>query len=175
MTVPLLASPNPRLHSLDYLRGLAAFGIMIYHFFTWWVGSFPAESFMGRVGIYGVAVFYVLSGLTLHHVYFAKMAGLRDVRSFGVKRVFRIFPLLWIVTIAAVILAQRIPDWSDLVLNLTGLFGFVKWDAYFSTGVWSIARGRPPPIRARGCARRSCARVHSRRSARALRCWPRAA
>ncbi|HEX6179628.1 MAG TPA: hypothetical protein VFZ47_00205, partial [Chitinophagaceae bacterium] len=53
-----------RLHSLDYLRGLAAFGIMAYHFMMWTMGEMDSSRKMGRVGIYGVSIFYVLSGLT---------------------------------------------------------------------------------------------------------------
>jgi len=129
----------PRLHNLDYLRGIAAFGIMIYHYLTWAVGTFPAETFLGRVGLYGVAIFYVLSGLTLFHVYFNSMnEGRTSVRNFFVKRTFRIFPLLWIITITAIVVYRKMPNLIDLFLNLTGLFGFVKWDAYLTTGAWSI-------------------------------------
>ena len=128
-----------RLYNLDYLRGLAAFGIMIYHYLSWTIGKFTADTFMGRVGIYGVSIFYVLSGLTLYYVYYDKMQPSRqDVFAFFKKRIFRIFPLLWLVTITAILLAKKIPDYSDLLLNLTGLFGFVKWDTYFSAGIWSI-------------------------------------
>lgn len=111
---------------------------MIYHYLSWGVGEFPAESFMGRIGLYGVSIFYILSGLTLYHVYSRKMVNVRAVRDFFIKRVFRIFPLLWIVTLAAIVLSREMPNFGDLFLNLTGLFGFVKWDTYFSAGVWSI-------------------------------------
>lgn len=128
-----------RLYNLDYLRGLAAFGIMIYHYLSWTLGKFSADTFMGRVGIYGVSIFYVLSGLTLYYVYYNKMKpSLKDITSFFKKRIFRIFPLLWLVTITAIILSEKKPDGYDLFLNLTGLFGFIKWDTYFSAGVWSI-------------------------------------
>lgn len=128
-----------RLHNLDYLRGLAAFGIMIYHYLSWTLGKFTADSFMGRVGIYGVSIFYVLSGLTLYYVYYNKMQpSKQDVLAFFKKRIFRIFPLLWLVTILAILLRGQIPNFFNLFLNLTGLFGFVKWDTYFSAGVWSI-------------------------------------
>ncbi len=50
-----------RLYNLDYLRGLAAFGIMVYHYMKYTFGTFTADSFMGKIGIYGVSVFYVLS------------------------------------------------------------------------------------------------------------------
>lgn len=61
-----------------------------------------------------------------------------DILSFFKKRVFRIFPLLWLVTFIAIYLSGKIPDLTNLLLNLTGLFGFVKWDTYFSVGIWSI-------------------------------------
>lgn len=128
-----------RLHNLDYLRGLAASGIMVFHYLSWTLGEFSASNFFGRLGIYGVSIFYILSGLTLYYVYYPKMkpSG-TDVRQFFKKRIFRIFPLLWLVTIASILLNKITPDYFNLVLNLTGLFGFVKWYTYFSTGIWSI-------------------------------------
>lgn len=128
-----------RLYNLDYLRGLAAFGIMIYHYLTWSLGKFSADTFMGRLGIYGVSIFYVLSGLTLYYVYRDKMKpSKQDIVAFFKKRTYRIFPLLWLVTLTAILLSRSMPDFTNLFLNLTGLFGFVRWDKYFSEGVWSI-------------------------------------
>ncbi|RMB56084.1 acyltransferase [Dokdonia sinensis] len=128
-----------RIYNLDYLRGLAAFGIMIYHYLTWTYGKYSAESFLGKFGIYGVSIFYILSGLTLYYVYYNRMSFTRDdIFSFFRKRIFRIFPLLWLVTILAIVLSRNIPNFYDLFLNLSGLFGFLKWDTYFSTGAWSI-------------------------------------
>lgn len=128
-----------RLHNLDYLRGLAAIGIMLFHYSSWTYGDYDADSFMGRLGLYGVSIFYVLSGLTLYYVYFKKMVpSWDDIRDFYIKRFFRIYPLLWAVIITTVVLSMKIPPVTKLVLNLTGLFGFVKWDGYIGVGVWSI-------------------------------------
>lgn len=128
-----------RLYNLDYLRGLAAFGIMIFHYLAWTCGKFEAETMMGRIGIYGVSIFYVLSGLTLYYVYYDKMKpSWSELCSFFRKRVFRIFPLLWVVTLTSIILSRKIPILFNVFLNLTGLFGFVKWSTFYSTGVWSI-------------------------------------
>lgn len=128
-----------RHHNLDYLRGLAAFGIMTFHYFSWSYGHLDAQSIVGRIGIYGVSIFYILSGLTLYLVYFDKMsltlAGLAD---FFKKRILRIFPLLWLVIFAVLLLARKMPDLEILFLNLTGLFGFVKRDSYIPDGAWSI-------------------------------------
>lgn len=128
-----------RLHSLDYLRGIAAFLIMIYHYYSWTIAHLKADSFLGRMGLYGVSIFYILSGLTLFVVYSKKWrSGTYSIKSFFVKRVFRIFPLLWLSTIISILLLREPPDIYKLLLNLTGLFGFVDWDNYFATGVWSI-------------------------------------
>lgn len=128
-----------RIYNLDYLRGLAAFGIMIYHYLSWTIGEFTANTFMQRVGIYGVSIFYVLSGLTLYHVYNHKMVPTKsDILDFAKKRFFRIYPLLALTTLAAFFFAVNKPGWEKVVLNITGLFGFIKWEAYISTGAWSI-------------------------------------
>ncbi|WP_262905931.1 acyltransferase family protein [Hymenobacter terricola] len=124
---------------MDYLRGLAAFGIMTYHYSSWSFGEQEASSFLGRVGIYGVAIFYVLSGLTLSYIYRTKLQlTSTSLYIFYKKRLFRIFPLLWVATILSILLSKRLPNPVDLFLNLTGLFGLIKWDIYFATGAWSI-------------------------------------
>jgi exopolysaccharide production protein ExoZ len=135
-----LNSMTGRIHNLDYLRGLAASGIMIFHYLTWTFGEFNAESFMGRVGLYGVSIFYVLSGLTLFYVYYDKMKpDLHDLKDFFSKRFFRIMPLLWLATIASVYCFNGgIFEWKKFFLNMTGLFGFVDWDNGIAIGVWSI-------------------------------------
>ncbi|MES2651669.1 MAG: acyltransferase [Bacteroidota bacterium] len=128
-----------RLFTLDYLRGIAAFGIMIYHYLSWSVGKFGAENIIGRIGIYGVSIFYVLSGLTLYHVYFSKMQfNKNDILLFFRKRILRIFPLLWLVSITTVLLSSVTVDFNKLFLNLSGLFGLVAWDNYLAVGAWSI-------------------------------------
>ena len=77
------------------MRGLAALGIMFYHFSTWTFGEVDSSTIIGRIGIYGVSIFYVLSGLTLYHVYDKKLfeaapaaTGFSKLRDFYIKRVF---------------------------------------------------------------------------------------
>ena len=94
---------------------------------------------MGKWGVYGVSIFYILSGLTLYHVYFNSMIpNFNDLKGFFLKRFFRIYPLLWLTIILTLILNSRTPSIIGLGINLTGLFGIVKWDGYIGTGVWSI-------------------------------------
>lgn len=130
--------PGARLSNLDYLRGIAALGIVAYHYTSWTFGAQSAQTPLGRIGIYGVAVFYVLSGLTMYHVYATRMQSSRQVGTFFVRRAFRIFPLLWLVTIATLVLDREWPDPLTAFLNLTGLFGFFDWNGYIALGAWSI-------------------------------------
>lgn len=130
---------SSRLDTLDYLRGLAATSIMVYHYTSWSTGQISATHFLGRMGIFGVAIFYILSGLTLTHIYrnTLELTG-KGLFSFYKKRALRIFPLLWAATFFSIVLSKKLPNSIDVILNLTGLFGFVKWDTYFATGAWSI-------------------------------------
>lgn len=123
-----------RLHNLDYLRGLAAFSIMLYHFQSWAIGSFTADTFWGRIGLYGVSIFYILSGLTLYLVNRKQLVP----KAFFIKRFFRIYPLLIFATLATIILHRSLPPIKMILLNLTGLFGFVTPRGYIATGAWSI-------------------------------------
>jgi len=131
-----------RLEPLDWLRGLLALSIMVYHLTGWKFHQPDSSELLGRLGIYGVSMFFVLSGLSMAAVY----AGfIRDARSWGrffVRRIFRIWPLLWVavitVTLGGVVVKGEAVDWGLVLLNLTTLFGFVRPGAYVNTGAWSI-------------------------------------
>ena len=128
-----------RLYNLDYLRGIAAFGIMLFHYSTWEGIAHGTDTFLSRFGYYGVSIFYILSGLTLYYVYYDRMSESKtDIRVFFLRRILRIYPLLWLVTIITFLFSRNTVSLEDLFLNLTGLFGFVKWDSYIAGGAWSI-------------------------------------
>ncbi len=129
-----------RLAPLDYLRGLSAIGIMFFHY-TLWSGITPTSAdFSGRIGVYGVVLFYVLSGITLGHVYYDSIGnpsknGLID---FGIKRIARIFPLLWLLTIATLLIKKEDFPLQTILLNLSGLFSIYHWGNTVCYGAWSI-------------------------------------
>lgn len=130
---PGIFATMKRLHNLDYLRGLCAFCIMLYHYqgFLW--GAFPAGTFWGRIGLYGVSIFYVLSGLTLYLVNRKHL----EPTAFFIKRVFRIYPLLIGATVGTMIV-KGLPPLKMFLLNVTGLFGFFTPRQYIAMGAWSI-------------------------------------
>ena len=126
-----------RINTLDYLRGLMALGVMIYHYCSWTFEKYGSDTFIGIVGIYGVSIFYILSGLTLYYVY-KKSLTLNTTPLFFGKRIFRILPLLGFSTVIMVVLFRQPHTIWDLFVNFTGLFGFVDHTNYIVTGAWSI-------------------------------------
>ena len=130
-----------RIIPLDWLRGLAALSIMFYHLYSWQVAHLDAGSMLGRFGIYSVSIFFVLSGLSMAIAYEHLKPGLKEAGKFLLTRVFRIWPLLWIVTIY-VSVQNHLFATSDgqvkIALNLTTLFGLFKPDQYIAVGAWSI-------------------------------------
>ena len=126
-----------RINALDYLRGLMALCIMVYHYFSWTFHAYDSTTFLGVLGIYGVSIFYILSGLTLYHVYNNKL-DFSNLYSFFVKRIFRILPLLWLSIFLNIFLLGQTYDLRTIFLNVSGLFGFLDHDNYITTGAWSI-------------------------------------
>lgn len=132
-----------RIEGLDYLRGLMALSVMIYHYVSWGNGPIGSEYLIGKLGIYAVSMFYILSGLSLGLVYSGRISSSNDVYSFFVKRIFRIFPLFWLVLTVALLASIAGGHASDIdifkvFLNYSLLFGFVDPSAYFTVGAWSI-------------------------------------
>ncbi|AYH05651.1 acyltransferase family protein [Pectobacterium parmentieri] len=101
-----MSNKDARVESLDYLRGVMALSVVIYHYVSWsgGYGLLGSEHLLGKLGVYAVSMFYILSGLSLAYVYDGKIKSLSDAKKFAIKRIFRIFPLFWIVTTLALII-----------------------------------------------------------------------
>ncbi|GAA4319361.1 acyltransferase [Mucilaginibacter gynuensis] len=129
-----------RIDSLDYLRGLAAFGIMIYHMHLFTYGEADASSVLAKIKIYGVAIFYVLSGLTLYMVHIRGFVFSKPVLvEFYIKRFFRIVPLLWMATaLTLVIVYPQMLSVKKIIANITIIPGAIKPETFIANGAWSI-------------------------------------
>lgn len=110
----------------------------MYHYLSWMYGPMNADSVLGRIGIFGVSIFFILSGATLYIIYNSRLSTFTDHLLFFKRRIFRIYPLMWIVLTVSIFLSNRSIVFSDVILNYTGLFGFVSWDKGLATGIWSI-------------------------------------
>jgi peptidoglycan/LPS O-acetylase OafA/YrhL len=124
-----------RIVPLDWLRGLCAISIMLYHFF--FIGK--NDMLFGKLGVYAVSAFFIISGLSMAIVYNNYIKGLKDSIVFFSKRLFRIIPIYAIACILTILL---LPDYNysfiKIVLNITTLFGFVHPADYIPVGGWSI-------------------------------------
>lgn len=123
--------------SLDYLRGLLALSVMVFHFQKSVGGEWQPDALLGKLGVYAVSMFFVLSGLALS---LAQAGRSLEMRRFFQKRVARIFPLLWLATTATLLLDANLKIWNlrDALLNFSGLFGFVAPNRNIALGAWSL-------------------------------------
>jgi exopolysaccharide production protein ExoZ len=128
-----------RLAYLDYLRGILAFAVMIYHFTVWNSIPWPGEigTFIKKTGPLAVSGFYIISGYSIAYVYFRNRLSLPFLFSFATKRFFRLAPLLWLAILLSYWIGYEFSA-KTLFLNATLLFGFVAHDRYIATGSWSI-------------------------------------
>ena len=89
------------LNNLTGLRFYAAMWVFLYHFFPVYTAAPKIDFF--EVGFLGVDVFFVLSGFILTYVYYnkffiSKITG-KDYWSFVVKRLAKIYPLHFVITL----------------------------------------------------------------------------
>ena len=127
-----------RIPTLDYLRGIAASIVMVGHYYGWLISS-PSPLTLHKLVTFSVSIFYILSGITLYHVYSRNFEfNFEHIRAFAVKRMFRILPLLWIATFATIYLESVSIHWDVLAWNLSGFFGLSSKKAGIARLAWSI-------------------------------------
>ena len=132
---------NNKIHveSVDYLRGILALLIIIYHYLSWNHLIIPnSNSILFRVALYGVSIFFIISGFSLTINYYKKdFLGYRNIVCFYKRRIARIYPLYWFVIILAVIIGYRNADLKSFLTQITLSFSFLHQSA-LTPGGWSI-------------------------------------
>ncbi|HEX8580156.1 MAG TPA: acyltransferase [Allosphingosinicella sp.] len=83
------AGQHPKLASIQYLRAIAALGVVAFH-------AANAAGFAFPDGAYGVDIFFVISGFVMVWI----SSGATRPRDFLTGRIRRIVPLYWVVTLA---------------------------------------------------------------------------
>lgn len=109
---------QPRLQLLECGRGLAAFAVVLFHANVssrmegWrsydWFGVFQ----------YGVDFFFVLSGFIIYFAHARDFGRPHQVASYVKKRLIRLIPTLWVVTVATFLLQSMLEmpvDFAQLV------------------------------------------------------------
>jgi peptidoglycan/LPS O-acetylase OafA/YrhL len=126
--------------ALDYARGLFALSVLAFHFYGLggWVVPGLVDGCLRKAGIYAVAAFFVISGLSLGYAYRDLPLCARPIAAFWVKRFFRLWPVYALATIATVLVAGAGPGRLGWLTNLTLTFGLVMPQAAVPFGGWSI-------------------------------------
>lgn len=116
---PLEAGGDKSRHflALDGVRGVAALGVMVFHFFQ---SRRPPDEGLGRtlynathLGQLGVDLFFVLSGFLITGILLATKERAGRWKRFYLRRVLRIFPLYYgVLTITAIVAVYR-GQWSQ--------------------------------------------------------------
>ena len=142
-TPPALATQRTvrRIETIDYLRGVLAFSVLLHHYAVWsdFYGSAFVYDTLHKLGIYAVSSFYVISGISFGYVYARLAVTPSSVAGFLTKRYFRLAPLYIVMMGATVVLAGNgLPSIQSVLLNVTLLFGVVDPANYIVIGGWSI-------------------------------------
>jgi peptidoglycan/LPS O-acetylase OafA/YrhL len=118
-----------RVIGFDLLRGLCAIGVAAYHLLYYSGG--PR---LYGLGLYGVYVFFALSGASLYVAYHDRL----DIAAFLRARVFRLVPLFALVALY-VAAFQQFQTGGEILLNATLIFGLGAPGAVsFVSGGWSL-------------------------------------
>lgn len=139
--VPAFGAAQARVGELDALRGLAALGVVVFHYTTFYQqqqGHLQPLGFGFPAGNYGVHLFFLISGFVI----FMTLERTRTAMDFVVSRFSRLFPAYWaaMAITAATVFAiglsgQRLPA-THLLANLTmvqEILGFEHLDGSYWT------------------------------------------
>ena len=115
--------------SFQFLRGAAAIMIFFHHFLP-----DSGVNYNVNLGEVGVLFFFVLSGFLMAMSYGNKVEeSTFSYRSFVVKRLSKIFPLQWIMTIVFVILGVNVVSYWAIPFHLTLTQSFIPlWQIDFT-------------------------------------------
>ena len=137
--------------ALTGVRAIAAYLVFISHFSSIFDGGFPhiIQRFFGEFHI-GVSIFFVLSGFLITFRYYNNFHLTKDwFRQYLKNRVARIYPMYFLLTVAAFVYYFIIKDQGItkginhpialLILNITFVRGFFYqvWDTGIAQG-WSL-------------------------------------
>ena len=71
-----------RINSIDHLRGCLSVGIVIYHLSAWFFGAPNPSGLLAKIGLYGVSIFFCISGAALYIAHHKDTINLRGLLSF---------------------------------------------------------------------------------------------
>lgn len=125
---------SKRLLELDALRGIAALGVVLFHYMVAFADQydntsdiFPIFRYF-RYGKHGVELFFIVSGFVI----FMSLERTKNSLDFVFGRFSRLYPTYWTAVILSFIIIKlaKLPDlqfeWKDALINLTMLQQFLE-------------------------------------------------
>lgn len=137
-----MAESSQRLSALDALRGIAALGVVLFHYLPYYDQLYghtftpPAILDFGR---YGVHLFFILSGFVI----FMTLERTRTAGWFGLARAFRLMPALWagiaitFLMVHALGPEDRAVSFGSALLNVTLLHEYLEFP-HVDGAYWSL-------------------------------------
>ena len=139
-----------RLRGLDGLRGLAALAVFGVHYnqivdVDAQTGPFDFYRLLVN-GEYGVALFFILSGLLLSQPFWKSVlyqADWPDLKTYVLHRLARILPAYYLALTILIILTGywRYPEaWADILLHYSFLFNYTEFSIFsINAPFWTLA------------------------------------
>jgi len=126
-----MAKAKSRLQALDALRGIAAFGVVLFHYLPYY-NELYGHSFtppeLLEFGRYGVHLFFMLSGFVIY----MSLERTENAEQFGLARAFRLLPALWVGIILTFLTVHLLgPDDRSVPLG-SALMNFTLLHSYFN-------------------------------------------
>lgn len=136
-------------HNLDGFRALAAFGVVVAHFFTLEkLGNSTSLFALAQQGNSGVSLFFVLSGFVITRILLQSVQSPRYFINFYGRRTLRIFPLYYLALCCYVFLppllhwVQVWPSFNQIGYHFFYLQNFARtfnWAHQGPGHYWSLA------------------------------------
>lgn len=114
--------------TLDSLRAIAALAVVTHHVVR-------DDTPIGKLGTIGVYLFFLISGYCI--VLSLAKLGSRPIRSFLVRRAFRLYPMYWVAILFAVCLSDTPISGQVLLGNLT-MIQPALFTPYINGAFWTL-------------------------------------
>ncbi len=124
--------PSPRLDGIQALRGVAALCVVLFHAREE-VGLLGQSTWLPDMtaGAFGVDLFFVVSGFVMLHASSRDFGSTRSVAPFLWRRLRRVGPLYWMVTLAFLLVAtsqvRNGMTMHDMRVHVWSSLAFVPW------------------------------------------------
>lgn len=137
MTTP----PQNNLASIQAMRAIAALAVVICHIGAI-EGKYMQQRLLPEWGMYGVDIFFVISGFVMTYVAANVVPDVKGVGRFLLKRALRIYPIYWQFTAVVLLAIALKPDMVNLAASQPSIIrSLLLWpqmmDPHLGVG-WSL-------------------------------------